>query len=117
MVRRDGSLVGVDAVVDKDLGAHILASDLKAEILLMLTDVAKVSLNYGKPSQVDLDEMTVAEAKRYLREGHFAKGSMAPKVEAAVKFLKAGGQKAVIASLGEAGKAIVGKAGTTIRKT
>ncbi|MGB9135405.1 MAG: carbamate kinase [Candidatus Bathyarchaeia archaeon] len=115
VVKRDGSLVGVDAVVDKDLGAHILASDLKAEILLMLTDVAKVSLNYGKPSRVDLDEMTVAEAKRYLREGHFAKGSMAPKVEAAVKFLEAGGQKAVIASLEEAGKALVGKAGTTVR--
>ncbi len=115
VVKRDGSLVGVDAVVDKDLGAHILASDLKAEILLMLTDVEKVSLNYGKLSQVDLDEMTVSEAKRYLREGHFAKGSMAPKVEAAVKFLEAGGQKAVIASLEEAGKAIVGKAGTTVR--
>ncbi len=114
MVRKDGSLEGVEAVIDKDLGAQIFASDIGAEILLMLTDVHKVSLNYGKPNQIDLDEMTSLEARRYLKESHFAPGSMAPKVEAAIKFLEAGGEKAVISSLEEGIKALEGKAGTTI---
>lgn len=115
IAKEDGSFEGVEAVVDKDLGAQILARDLKVEILLMLTDVARVCLNYGRPEQVGLDEMTVAEAKQYLREGHFAEGSMAPKVEAAIRFLEAGGKKAVIASLEEAGRALAGKAGTTVK--
>jgi carbamate kinase len=114
IVREDGSLEGVVAVIDKDLGAQIFASDIGAEILLMLTDVEKVALNYGKPNQVNLDEMTVAEAKQYLKEGHFAPGSMAPKVEAAIKFIEAGGEKAVISSLEREKEALEGKAGTTI---
>lgn len=109
-----GSLKGVVAVVDKDLTAQIFASDVGAEVLLMLTDVEKVSLNYGKPGQIDLDEMTTREAQQYLREGHFAPGSMGPKVEAAVKFVEAGGEKAVISSLELGRKALEGKAGTTI---
>lgn len=109
-----GSLKGVVAVVDKDLTAQIFASDVGAEVLLMLTDVEKVSLNYGKPGQIDLDEMTTSEAQQYLREGHFAPGSMGPKVEAAVKFVEAGGEKAVISSLELGRKALEGKAGTTI---
>ncbi len=109
-----GSLKGVVAVVDKDLTAQIFASDIGAEVLLMLTDVEKVSLNYGKPGQIDLDEMTTSEAQQYLREGHFAPGSMGPKVEAAVKFVEAGGEKAVISSLESGRKALKGKAGTTI---
>lgn len=115
IAKEDGSLEGVVAVIDKDLGAQLFASDIGAEILLMLTDVEKVSLNYGKPDQVDLDQMTVAEAKRYSQEGHFASGSMGPKVEAAIKFVEAGGERAVISSLGMGRKALLGKAGTTIR--
>ncbi|MDH5448408.1 MAG: carbamate kinase [Candidatus Bathyarchaeota archaeon] len=114
IVKNDGSLEGVVAVIDKDLGAQIFASDIGAEILLMLTDVEKVSINYGKSNQVDLDEITIVEAKRYLQEGHFALGSMAPKVEAAIKFLEARGEKAVISSLEMGRKALEGKAGTTI---
>jgi len=114
IVKEDGSLEGVIAVIDKDLGAQIFASDMGTEILLMLTDVEKVALNYGKPNQVNLDEMTVAEAKQYLKEGHFAPGSMAPKVEAAIKFIEAGGEKAVISSLEREKEALEGKAGTTI---
>lgn len=114
-VKEDGGLEGVVAVIDKDLGAQIFASDIGAEVLLMLTDVEKVFLNYGKPSQTDLDEMTIVEAKQCLQEGHFAPGSMAPKVEAAIKFLEAGGEKAVISSLEMGRKALEGKAGTTIR--
>lgn len=115
VVKEDGTLEGAVAVIDKDLGAQRFASDIGAEILLMLTDVAKVSLNYGKPNQIDLDKVSVSEAKRYLREGQFAMGSMAPKVEAAIKFVEAGGEKAIISSLEEASKALAGKAGTTIQ--
>jgi carbamate kinase len=114
VIRGDGGLEGTDAVIDKDLGAQIFASEIRAEVLLMLTDVEKVSLNYGKPNQIDIDEMTVVEAKRYLQEGHFAPGSMGPKVEAAIKFLEAGGEKAVISSLETGRDAMKGKAGTTI---
>ena len=113
-VKENGSLEGIVAVIDKDLGAQIFASDIGAKILLMLTDVEKISLNYGKPDQIDLDEMTIVEAKRCLQEGHFAPGSMAPKVEAAMEFVKAGGEKAVISSLEMARKALDGEAGTTI---
>ncbi len=80
----------------------------------MLTDVEKVSLNYGKQNQIDLDEITIVETKRYLKEGHFAPGSMAPKVEAAIKFIETGGEKAIISSLELAKRALVAKAGTTI---
>lgn len=114
VIIKDGTLEGVVAVIDKDLSAQIFASDIRAEILLMLTDVEKVSLNYGKPGQMELDEMTTEEAKRYQQEGHFALGSMGPKVEAAIKFVEAGGEKAVITSLEMGRKALKGKAGTTI---
>jgi len=114
VVKDDGSLEGVVAVIDKDLSAKIFASDVGAEVLLMLTDVEKVFLNYGKSNQSDLDEVSIIEAKRFLREGHFAAGSMAPKVEAAIEFVEAGGEKAVISSLEMGRKALEGKAGTTV---
>jgi len=114
IVRSDGSLKGVEAVIDKDLAAQVFASDINTEILLMLTDVERVSLNYGKPSQIELDELTVEQAKRFMEEGHFAPGSMAPKVEASIKFVEAGGEKAVISSLEMGQKALRGEAGTTI---
>jgi carbamate kinase len=114
VVGQDGRLEGVVAVVDKDLTAQIFASVIDAEALLMLTDVERIFLNYGKPSQVGLDRMTTTDAEQYLREGHFASGSMAPKVIAALRFLEGGGEKAIVTSLEMAHKALAGKAGTTI---
>lgn len=114
--KEDDGLKGVEAVIDKDFAAQILASDIGAEILLLLTDVEKVALNYGKPNQTDLDEISTVEAQRYLKKGHFAPGSMAPKVEAAIGFVNAGGKKAVISSLEAGGRALEGKAGTIIHR-
>ena len=116
VVGEDGSLRGVEAVIDKDLVAQMLASYVKADFLLMLTDVKKVFLNYGKPDQVAIDRMNIAEARRYLREGHFAPGSMRPKVKAAIRFVEAGGEKTIICSLEKAVEALEGSAGTTIQK-
>ncbi len=109
-----GDLMGVEAVIDKDLGAQILANHIQADFLLLLTDVEKVSLNFGRPNQVDLDQMTVAEAHRYLKTGHFAPGSMAPKIEASIRFLEGNGKRAVITSLEKAREALEGRAGTVI---
>ena len=110
----DGKLQGVEAVIDKDRCAALFAQLVSAEILLILTDVGKVSLNFGTPKQTDLDGMTVTEAEEYLNEGHFPPGSMGPKVESAVSFLKTGGKTAVITSLERANDALEGKAGTLI---
>ena len=114
VVRDDGELRGVEAVIDKDLAGERLAEVVKADVLLILTDVRKVKLNYGKPNEVDIDRMTVEEAKRYMREGHFLPGSMGPKVLACIRFLEWGGEEAIIASLDEAVDAIEGEAGTHI---
>jgi carbamate kinase len=108
------SLTGAEAVIDKDFGAALLATTLGADVLLILTDVEKVSLNFGKPNQVNLDKMTVAECEKYLADGQFPAGSMGPKVEATMRFVKAGGQKAIIASLYQAADALEGNAGTVI---
>jgi carbamate kinase len=105
---------GVEAVIDKDLGAAILAKVVKAEILLILTDVEKVFLDYGKPSQRPIDRMTLQECRDLLEEGQFPAGSMGPKIESAVKFLESGGSRTLITSLELAGEAIAGRAGTTI---
>lgn len=113
--KEDGSLTGVAAVIDKDLAAERLAEDIDADILMILTEVEKVSINYRKPDQKDLSLLTVAETEKYIREGHFAPGSMLPKIQAAVKFVKANpGRKAIITSLYKAVDALEGKAGTII---
>ncbi len=112
VIRKNGILVGVEAVVDKDLTGSLLASAIGADTFLILTDVEKVALNYGKENQSDLDEMTVTEAERYIEEGHFGKGSMEPKVLAAVRFIRSGGKTAIISSLDKALPALDGKAGT-----
>jgi carbamate kinase len=112
---KDGKLRGIEAVLDKDRTAALLAKIIGVETLLILTDVEKVSINYGKPSQKDLDRMTVEECKKYLAEGHFPSGSMGPKVESAISFFSNPGQKkAIIASLEKAEEALRGTAGTTI---
>jgi carbamate kinase len=113
-IEEDGTYEGVDAVIDKDLGAAVMACDIGASVLLNMTDVEKVALNYGKKSQRDLDRLSVAEAKRYLREGHFPPGSMGPKIEAAIDFLEKGGKEVVISSIEEGYEAVTGDAGTTI---
>jgi len=111
----DGSLSGVAAVIDKDLAAERLAEDIDADILLILTEVPKVSINFKKPDQKDLSTLTVSEAEQYIKEGHFAPGSMLPKVRAAVMFVKENpGRKAIITSLYKAVEALEGKAGTVI---
>ncbi len=106
--------MGVEAVIDKDLTGSLLASAIGAETFLILTDVEKAALNFGKDNQLDLDEITISEAKRYIKEGHFGKGSMEPKVLAAIKFLKSGGKVAIISSLEKALPALEGKAGTRV---
>lgn len=113
-IEKDGTYEGIDAVIDKDLGAAVMACDIGASVLLNMTDVEKVALNYGKKSQRDLDRLSVAEAKRYLREGHFPPGSMGPKIEAAIDFLEKGGKEVVISSIEEGYEAVTGDAGTTI---
>ena len=110
-----GSLRGVEAVVDKDYTAAILARLVGAHDLLILTDVERVALNYGRPDRQEIDEMTVREAQSHLAAGQFPPGTMGPKIEAAVGFLEAGGKRAVVASLKDASRALAGRAGTRIR--
>jgi carbamate kinase len=117
VIRENGKLVGVDAVIDKDLAGERLAVDVGASIFMVLTDVDSVRLNYKTPQEKKLSKITVDEAKQYSKEGHFAKGSMDPKVRAAIRFIEAGGEKAIITSLDQAVAALEGKAGTTITKT
>ncbi len=105
---------GVEAVVDKDLGGERLATDVGAEVFVMLTDAPHAYLHYRKPEQVALSHLSLEQAHRYYEEGHFATGSMGPKVKAAMRFVEHGGRAAVIASLNSALEALEGKAGTTI---
>ena len=116
VVREDGRLVGVDAVIDKDLAGERLAADVGATTFMVLTDVDEVKLNYKTPEEVGLSTITVEEARRYHAEGHFAKGSMEPKVGAAIRFIESGGERAIITSLDKAVDALEGRAGTTIRQ-
>jgi len=116
VVKEDGGLLGVDAVIDKDLAGERLAVDVEAKIFLILTDVAQVKLNYKTSQEKGLSHVTLEEAKRYHAEGHFAKGSMEPKIRAAIRFIESGGERAIITSLDKAVDALDGKAGTTITK-
>ncbi|MFH1852744.1 MAG: carbamate kinase [Candidatus Neomarinimicrobiota bacterium] len=113
----DGRLEGLDAVIDKDLAAALLGRIIHAEELWIITDIDAVYLNYNKPDQVSVPRMTMPEAENYLKAGHFQKGSMAPKIEAALYFLSRFGEKVVITSIPNVAKAINGEAGTTIVKS
>ena len=111
----DGNLVGVAAVIDKDHASSLLAVELGAELFVITTAVEKVALDFGTPEQTWIDHMTLAEAKERLAEGrHFAAGSMAPKIEAVVAFLEAGGARAVITDPDNVERALAGETGTTI---
>ncbi|SJZ33133.1 carbamate kinase [Selenihalanaerobacter shriftii] len=107
-------LSGVEAVIDKDLATRKLAEEVDADILMILTDVPNVAINFGTPQQENLGILTIAEMEEYQAEGHFGTGSMGPKVQAVVDFVKNGGERAIITSLDQALEAIEGKTGTQI---
>jgi len=116
VIQENGKLVGVEAVIDKDLAGERLAEVVKADNFVILTDVEVAKLNFGKPDEKVVRRMTVSEAKQYLQEGHFLAGSMGPKVRACVRFVEAGGQRAVITSLDKILDGLDGKTGTEIVK-
>jgi len=109
-----GNLHGVEAVIDKDFGSAILSNMINADLFVISTAVEKVAINFNKPNQQWLDRITVAEARQYLAEGHFAKGSMLPKVEAILRFLDNGGKMALITNPENIGRALRGETGTWI---
>ena len=115
VVRKDGQLVGTPAVIDKDFASAKLAELLDADMLVILTAVEKVAINFGKPDQKGLDELTPDEARKYIEEKQFAPGSMLPKVQAAVSFAESkAGRTALITLLEKAKDGIAGKTGTRI---
>jgi carbamate kinase len=116
VVEENGKLKGVEAVIDKDLAGERVAEAVDADVLLILTDVNGAAINYKKPDEKWLRKITVTEAKKYLQEGQFAKGSMGPKMLAAIRFIEWGGKQAIITSLDKAYDAIEGKTGTEIVK-
>src|SRR5439155_1346320 len=114
VIRKDGKLVGVEAVIDKDLAAAVLAKAIGWKHLVIATDVPQIALDFGKPSQRFIDRLTIPEAKKHLADGQFPPGSMGPKMEPVVDFLEHGGQDAVITDLVHLAAAVAGKAGTQI---
>jgi carbamate kinase len=113
--RPDGVLEGVAAVIDKDFAAELLAEEVGADLLLILTEVEKVAIRFGQPDQQDLSHLSLAEAAKYVEEGQFGVGSMLPKVQAAMKFVRANpDRKAIITSLDKCLEALEGKTGTVL---
>lgn len=112
--KENGDLEGVEAVIDKDFGSALLAGEIGADLFVISTAVEKVAINFNKPDQKWLDHMTLAEAKKYMEEGQFAKGSMLPKVQAIIKFLESGGKKALITNPESISRALAGETGTWI---
>lgn len=111
----EGTLQGVDAVIDKDLTSALLAEQLKADILMILTGVEQVAINFNKPNMKKLGVISVAEAQAYYDEGHFPAGSMGPKMAAAINFVRKTGGKAIITTLEKAAPALLGSVGTCIQ--
>ena len=117
VIRKDGKVFGTPAVIDKDFGSELLAELLDADMLIILTAVEKVAINFNKPDQKGLDDLTPAEAAAYIAQDQFAKGSMLPKVQAAVKFAESkAGRTALITLLEKAKDGIAGKTGTRIHQ-
>jgi carbamate kinase len=116
VIIKNGKYEGVDAVIDKDLTAELLARIIKAELLLIVTNVEKVKINFRKPNEKDLDTIKLNEAIKYMEEEHFEEGSMKPKIQACINFLEGGGEIAIITSMEKILEAIEGKAGTRIVK-
>ncbi len=113
VINNNGQLLGIDAVIDKDLAASLLAAEIGADEFIILTDVPKVYINFHKPNQKAIDKMSVRTARKYAKDGQFAAGSMGPKIEAAIKFVKNGGKEAIIT---EANELLNPAAGTKIVK-
>ncbi len=113
--KESGQLRGVEAVIDKDFASALLAEMINADLLLISTVVAKVALNFNRSDQIWLDEMTVSQAEEYIRAGHFAPGSMLPKIQACIEFIKASGKQALITNPENIGRALNGETGTWIR--
>jgi carbamate kinase len=113
-VKADGRYVGIEAVVDKDLTSSVLAVDVRAELLIVLTAVTQVYVHFGKPEQRALSAVTLEEIERLAAEGHFPSGSMGPKIEAAAHFLRNGGRRALITDPESLADAMEGRAGTHI---
>ena len=109
-----GNLTGVEAVIDKDFASALLASQIEADMFLVSTAVPQIALNYSQPNQTWIDKMTLAEAKAYMEQGHFAKGSMEPKVQAIVNYLEAGGKEALVTNPENIERALAGETGTII---
>ena len=109
-----GNLTGVEAVIDKDFGSSLLSNLIGADLFIISTAVEKVAINFNKPDQKWLDKITVAEAKQYMEEGHFAKGSMLPKIKACIAFLEKGGKQALITNPENISRALDGQTGTWI---
>ena len=116
IVRDDGDLEGVDVVIDKDLASGVLARGIKADCLIMLTGVEHVFLNFKQSNERALSRLTVKEAHKYLKEGHFLPGSMGPKIQAAINFLNWGGELVIITSIDRVKVALEGRTGTKITK-
>lgn len=114
VVENGEGMKGAEAVIDKDFASSLLARQLGAEIFVVSTAVEKVCLSFGTPQQKEIDRMTLADAKRYVTEGHFKPGSMLPKIEAVIAFLENGGREAIITDPAHIGLALEGKAGTRI---
>lgn len=116
VVKKGNEIVGIEAVIDKDLSACRLAADVNADILMILTDVDRVALNFNSPNCKWIDTLSLDEARKFLDQGHFKEGSMRPKIESGISFLENGGEKAIIGSLFSAYSAVNGQSGTTITK-
>lgn len=114
VVRHGKDLDGIDAVIDKDLASSLLAGQLNADLLIISTAVRQVALNFGKPEQEDIGTMTVRQAETYIEQGHFAPGSMLPKVQAALKFIKSGGKEVIITAPEFIKEAVLSGIGTHI---
>ena len=114
MRNNEGKLSGIEAVIDKDFASSLLATELQADLLLISTAVEKAAINFKKPNQHDLDRVTLSEAKQYYNEGHFAKGSMGPKIQASINYMERGGRAALITMPETIGKALSGQTGTWI---
>ena len=117
VVRNGHGYCGVDGVVDKDLVAGLLGKSIGASVLMILTDIDRVKLNFGRPNEIALSQVSVDEAKQYSRAGHFLDGSMGPKIRSSIEFLESGGEVAIITSIDNAVDALYGRAGTRIVQT
>ncbi|MDN5342566.1 MULTISPECIES: carbamate kinase [Oceanotoga] len=116
IIKENNKLKGVEAVIDKDRASSLLAKNLNADEFIILTAVEQVAINFGKPNQENLSEITVEKAEEYMKQGHFAKGSMLPKIEACLEFVKSTGKTALITDMEKLTEALEGKTGTKIIK-